>query len=159
MVFCSFAFLGCQQDDATKIIGLWKLLRFEVQDSSGNWEPYRWNDGGTGYLMYDGHGHVAIHISPKGYHRFQLPKEEASDSMSAAELRGVLDTLMLNYNYIARYAIDQDKKEITHLRISHSRPEDWGKTVVRKYQFVGPDTLLLFPVEGSKKRKLTWLRD
>jgi len=153
-----FSCIACRQPSDNQLSGLWELKTFEVQDSTGEWGEYPWNKGGTGYLLYDDAGHAALHITPKNYQNLVMPSSTSIDSIDNDSLKSAYASMALNYNYVATYTIDHKKHIISHTRLSHSRPEDWGKTVEREFQFVGQDTLLMFPVEGFAKRRLTWVR-
>ena len=43
---------------------MYKLHSIEVQDSAGVYH-HEWASDGTGYIIYDGLGHMAVHITPK----------------------------------------------------------------------------------------------
>lgn len=151
--------ISCHKKEETDALkGFWKLNAFEVQDSLGQWLEYGWNKGGTGYLLYDGAGYAAIHLTPKDYEKFDWNGAQSIDSMSVNELKESLKMLSGNYNYMASYTVDTIRKIVRHTRLSHSRPQDWGKTVERRYELIGADTLLLFPKEGNAPRRLTWIK-
>ncbi|MFT4523152.1 MAG: hypothetical protein ACI8ZN_002104 [Bacteroidia bacterium] len=137
--------------------GMWALSAFEYYDSTGTWKPYAWNEGGTGYLVYDGIEHGALHITPKDYANFVEPLMSYTwkDSLM---IDSVLAYYKSNYNYMARYEIDSVHRIISHTRLSHSWSKDWGKTVQRRFAFTGKDSLWLFPMEGEKPRRLLWVR-
>ena len=50
--------------------GMYKLVIIEYQDSAGRWQEESWVRGGDSYIAYDGLGHVAVQITPKGYKDF-----------------------------------------------------------------------------------------
>jgi Lipocalin-like domain len=155
-MYLRYEFMLTKKTNAS-IAGLWKLIAFEVMDSNETWSVYPWNAGGTGYLLYDEDGNAALHITPKDYQNYDWPGSKNIDSMDLDKLKATLSTIASNYNYMAHYELDTTEKIVRHTRLSHSRPNDWGKTVERRYEFKGNDTLLLFPVEG-KPRRLTWIR-
>lgn len=65
----AFAF-SCSNDKLTNptITGLWKLEIMKVRDTTTNtWSDYK--GGMDGYLLYDGTGHVALHLYEKGYEK------------------------------------------------------------------------------------------
>jgi hypothetical protein len=142
----------------TPFHGLWKLHVFEYQDSTGVWKEYWWNKGGDSYIMYDGLGHMAVHITPEGYQDFDVksPKKPV-DSLNMDELRYDLKAYSSSYVYMANCNILEDEQVIEHQRISHTYPFDWGVTVQRKFRFEG-DTLFLSPVEGKFPRRLKWVK-
>ena len=154
--------LGCQQpsspSDEELLRGMWKLSKFEVLHDAG-WITFPWNAGGTGYLIYDGRGHGSLHITPAGYSELRWPENDSLEKWTIHELREAFIDLRKNYNYMASYQLDTANKIITHTRLSHSRPEDWGVSVQRRYELHGSDSLWLFPLEGDHPRRLLWIRE
>ena len=59
-----------QRDRNGILAGMYKLYRIQVQDSAGIWQE-EWASDGTGYIIYDGKGHMGVHITPKGYKNFK----------------------------------------------------------------------------------------
>lgn len=157
IVFC-LLFIGCSPDaPKSKVTGLWQLHIMEQQDSTGQWHEY--NDGLQGMLLYDGQGHAALHLLPKDYADTDINfigtiDLDYSDSVSHEELRHKAQS----YVYIARYEVVESEGIIKHTRLTASNPDDWGKTVDRKYSFSG-DTLVLQPVEEDlADLRLKWVR-
>ena len=57
---------------------MYKLYIAENADSNGVWHEDPWTKGGTGYIVYDGIGHMAVHITRQGYNDYKwLPEEES----------------------------------------------------------------------------------
>ena len=57
-----------------QLAGMYKLYNIQVQDSAGGWHD-EWASDGTGYILYDGKGHMAVQITPKAvsYTHLTLP--------------------------------------------------------------------------------------
>ncbi len=111
---------------------MYKLQSVEVQDSAGIYhhDP---SSGGTGYIVYDGKGHMAVHIIPKEYEEYKwvLPENESlypekvkekMDSMSVDELKAALGEFVSNYVYVANYSVSDSANIIMHDRLSHTIP-------------------------------------
>ncbi len=150
-------FLGCskQIEPTTQpLTGLWSLHIMEQQDSTlGDWKP--WKGGMQGFLLYDGNGNMALHLMTKGYQDFDLVFPNFTENIPEKALKHLTNS----YVYFANYTIDTTSHIVTHQRISHSNPDDWGKTVQRRFSFNG-DTLVLAPVEKSNSGlRLKWLRE
>ena len=63
-------------DKRSRLAGMYKLYISENIDSNGIWHEDPWTKGGTGYIVYDGMGHMAVHITRQGYNNYQwLPEE------------------------------------------------------------------------------------
>src|SRR6188474_1653534 len=89
-----------RSNDNSRLAGMYKLYIAENADSNGVWHEDPWTKGGTGYIVYDGIGHMAVHITRQGYNDFKwLPEEESLrpqridqklDSMSTEELKAAV---------------------------------------------------------------------
>ena len=44
---------------------MYKLYIIENKDSSDVWRQQEWGKGGEGYIVYDGKGHMGVHITSK----------------------------------------------------------------------------------------------
>ncbi|MDX1350254.1 MAG: lipocalin-like domain-containing protein [Putridiphycobacter sp.] len=133
--------------------GLWQLQTMEIIDSLNEWQE--WRNGMQGYLLYDGKGHMALHLIPKGYEDTDLIFPNFTDTISIAALKYITN----NYNYFGTYDIDTAQQIVTHTRISHSNPKDWHTSVKRHFSFNG-DTLVVKPVEKENARlRLKWLKE
>lgn len=148
-----------------QLSGMYKLLIIENKDSSGVWREQEWSKDGDGYIVYDGKGHMAVQITPKGYKDFKWLDEETSinservkehtDSMSVDELKAAVREFVSNYVYFADYTIEDTADVIQHHRISSTIPAIWGTTVRRAFTFSG-DTLILRILNGN--RRLKWIK-
>jgi hypothetical protein len=138
--------------------GLWKLYIIEYQDSSGDWQEHAWNKGGDSYILYDGLGHMAVQITPKGYKNMSVKYPKANiDDLTIDELRADLKTYSSNYVYTANCVILDEEQIIEHHRLSHTYPYDWGVVAQRRFEFKG-DTLILMPVEPQNPLRLKWIK-
>jgi hypothetical protein len=154
-----------QQKKEKLLSGMYKLYITENQDENGVWHEDPWTKGGTGYIVYDGLGHMAVQITPEGYSNFKwLPASESiiaekvaakTDSMSVDELKAAVREFISSYVYIANYSIEDTADIVQHHRISSSIPDIWGTTVRRSFHFSG-DTLILQILDGN--RRLKWIK-
>ncbi len=148
-----------------QLTGMYKLYISENQDSSGAWHEDHWTKRGTGYIVYDGMGHMAVHITREGYQDFDWMDEEESlntqrvnekiDQLSVDELKAAVKEFSSSYVYIADYVIEDSADIVQHHRISSSMPAIWGTTVRRAFSFSG-DTLILRILNGN--RRLKWIK-
>ena len=146
------------------LAGMYKLFRIEVQDSTGQWHD-EWASDGTGYIIYDGIGHMAVQITPKGYEQFNTLSEDESidpgklktkiDSMPAEQLKASLEEFISNYAYTGNYSVSDSVDIVTHYRLTHTIPSAWNTTVQRRFIFKG-DTLELY--NDVDKRRLKWIK-
>lgn len=135
-----------------EITGLWKLVSMKIKDAeTGIWSHYR--GGMQGYLLYDGHKNMTIHLTDLGYEKTDLRFPNFSETISVAALKH----LTKSYYYIGEYKILNDSI-VQHTRISHSNPGDWGKVVQRQYTW-NKDTLIITPTERKLANlELKWVR-
>ncbi len=141
-----------QSKPTDPIKGLWTLFSMEKKSDDGSWED--WNGGMQGYLLYDGTDNMALHLSTKDFHDYDNEYANFSDTISIEDLKHITNT----YYYMGKYNYDYDEGLVTHQRISHSNPKDWGKKVERRFSFSG-DTLIIVPVEESNSSlKLKWIQ-
>ena len=144
---------------------MYKLFTIESQDSTGSWIKSGWANGGESYILYDGLGHMAVQITPKGYSDFKWLNEEQAlddkilkaqiDSMTVTELKAAVAEFSSNYVYVANYSIDDKADIITHQRLTSTIPAIWGTDVKRKFSFSGDTLILINPVVN---RRLLWIR-
>lgn len=145
--------------------GMYKLYIAENADSNGVWHEDPWTKGGTGYIVYDGMGHMAVHITRQGYNDFNwLPEEESLrpervnkklDSMSTEELKMAVRAFSSSYVYAGNYTIEDTIDVVKHHRISTSIHSPLGSTVRRAFAFSG-DTITLRVLNGN--RRLKWIK-
>lgn len=136
-----------------KITGLWKLESMKVRDTVSNtWSHYK--GGMDGYLLYDETGHVALHLYEKGYEKSELDFPNFNDSIPIEALKHITKS----YYYIGNYQVSEKDSIVSHFKLSHSNPSEFGLTAERRFYFNG-DTLIMQPVERkNSKLKLKWLK-
>jgi len=168
LLFIMAAFFACVDSSKSKnkqLAGMYKLYSIEVQDSMGKYH-HEWASDGTGYIIYDGQGHMAVHITPKMYQNYKWALSEnetlypekvkaAMDSMSVDQLKTALQEFISNYVYVATYSVSDTAGYVVHNRLSHTIPSSWNTTVTRRFIFHG-DTLELH--NDADKRRLIWIK-
>lgn len=169
VILLSLLFSACtnnkQSGKDSQLAGMYKLHIAENLDSNGVWQEDPWTKDGKGYIVYDGFGHMAVQITPRGYKDYEWMTEKESiisdrvkekiDSMSVDELKEAVKEFSSSYVYIANYNIEDTSDIVQHHRISSSIPAVWGTTVRRAFSFSG-DTLILRILNGN--RRLKWIR-
>ena len=148
-----------------QLAGMYKLYIAENADSNGVWQEDPWTKGGTGYIVYDGIGHMAVQITRQGYNDFKwLPEEESLrperiyqklDSMSTEELKAAVRAFSSGYFYAGDYTVEDTIDVVNHHRISTSIHSPVGSTVRRAFTFSG-DTIILRVLNGN--RRLKWIK-
>ena len=169
LLFIIAAFSGCIDKSTSsakkQLAGMYKLYSIEVQDSTGKYN-HEWASDGTGYIIYDGLGHMVVHITPKTYKEYKWVLSEnetlypekvkaALDSMTVDELKTALQEFVSNYVYVANYSLSDTAGFVVHNRLSHTIPSCWNTTVTRRFIFHG-DTLELH--NDVDKRRLIWIK-
>lgn len=154
VVFLTSLF-ACQNNSLkpNKLEGLWKLESMKVRDTSTNtWSDYK--GGMDGYLLYDRNKHVALHLYEKGYENDRIKFPNFNDSISLEALKHITKS----YYYMGNYKVSEKDSIVSHYKLSHSNPSEFGLTAERWFFFSG-DTLVMQPVERkNSKLKLKWLK-
>jgi hypothetical protein len=154
-----------KKDKRELLTGMYKLIIAENMDSLGVWREDPWSKGGTGYILYDGLGHMAVHITREGYKDYKwlnrtdallLEKIEARlDSMSVDELKAAVREFAGSYAYAANYTMEDTADIVVHHRLTASIPAEWETIAPRSFTFSG-DTVILRVLDGN--RRLKWLK-
>ena len=142
----------------TKFTGMWKLVKYESVDSStGKWYDTPSRIGYSGYIMYDGKGHMGVQLLPPGYK--ELNMTNSIDSLNSDELQRIVHLYSRSFEYFANCNINIADSSIEHHRVSSNNPKEWGTTLIRKFDFRG-DTLILTAKEliGGLKTRLRWVK-
>jgi len=145
-----------QQNSDSKFQGMWKLDKIEAFDSlSSEWKYYETDTYTNGYILYDGLGHMGVHLTPKGYEDFEPNKN--IDSLDIKGLKDLVTFYKSNFVYFADYKIIDSS--IAHYRLSATNPVNWGTTLTRDFEFRN-DTLILTAHENikGKKLRLRWIK-
>ena len=135
---------------------MWRLDKFESFDSLANsWTDDSTRSGWAGYILYDGQGHMAVHLIPKGYKDFDTKKN--IDSLEHDELKELAKFYKSNFVYFANYNVNGTI--IDHNRLTATEPENWGTILTRDFVIKG-DTLLLTAREniGAQQLRLRWIK-
>jgi lipocalin-like protein len=123
---------------ARQFIGMWRLVSAPTPARGQN--P-------TGFIVYDKSGNMAAQIMPDRprpkFGAAQPTPEEAKEAL-------------IGYTaYFGTYTVDAGAKTVTHYRTGNINPGA-AATVVRRFEFVGDDRVILRPVENENV--LIWER-
>jgi hypothetical protein len=135
---------------------MWKLDKYEALNSkTDSWTLDSARIGNQGLIIYDGHGHMGVHLTPVGYS--QVNTNVNLDSLNREDLLKLVKFYQSNYVYFANYQITNNT--INHNRLTATNPNAWGTTLVRDFEFKN-DTLILTPHEliDGKKLRLRWVK-
>ena len=158
-IFMFLLFSSCrhkEQMNESKFSGMWRLDKIEsLENASGKWLYDSSYTGWTGYIIYDGQGHMGVQITPKGYKDFDANKNP--DSLNNEGLKELVKFYKSNWVYFADYKITN--YTIEHKRLSATEPNNWGTVLTRDFEFRN-DTLILTAHEivGGKKSRLCWVK-
>ncbi len=129
-------------EESKRFIGTWRL----VSIATGT-VPHNRGGRPTGVLYYDDKGYMAVQIMPSRprstWSRGGPTPDEAKDAVSGYTA------------YFGTYVVDEKQGVVVHQRTGNIRPGAFGK-LVRRYQFLSDDRLLLQPVES--RSRLIWER-
>jgi len=139
----------------SKFAGMWKLDKYESLDTAtGKWYDTPSRIGYTGYILYDGIGHVGVQLLPPGFNN--IDTNTNLDSTDNQELRKLLKLQFNSFSYFA-VCTTKEGNQIDHHRLSSNNPKELGTTITRMFEFKG-DTLVLTAKEtiGGLKTRLRW---
>lgn len=141
---------------SSKFHGMFRLDKFEAFDSLTNtWTDDTTRIGWNGYILYDGQGHMGVHLTPKGYKDFNTTRN--IDSLNHDELIALTKFYKSNFVYFSDYTLTDSTVE--HKRLSATEPQNWGKSLIRNFEF-NQDTLILTAHEiiAGQKLRLRWIK-
>lgn len=141
-----------------KFTGMWKLDKYESFDSaSGIWQNMESRNGYTGYIIYDGMGHVGVQLIPPGLKNFDSNKN--IDSLNKKELKQTLQLYLSSFDYFGNCKVIPNQNLIEHHKLSSNHPEELGTTISRHFEFKS-DTLILTASEliNGHKTRLRWVK-
>ena len=156
LMLIAFACTSNEPKNDLRFHGMWKLDIIESYDSiSGTWTHYQTDRLHNGYILYDGKGHMAVHLTSKGYKDFDL-----SDNMDSLDMEGLKERLKFyetNFVYFADY--ETKDNVIYHNRLSATDPKNWGTVLTRDFEFKN-DTLILSARESidANRLRLRWVK-
>ena len=129
----------CQKKNNTasdQFHGMWKMDKHEILDSAtGRWLLDSTRIGITGYVIYDGKGHM-------GVQQLKAPGDSSENNIDIV--------------YFCTYTINESEKFVAHTKLT-STFDDVGTTVKRGFEFIG-DTLILTPHEAEGAIRIRWIR-
>ena len=151
LVVMSITRLGCDSasgqtaDDAAKrFVGMWRLVSITT---SGQVNPDR-GPHPTGFIVYDRSGNMAVQIMPDRNRPKYAGAQPTPEEAKAA---------LIGYTaYFGTYMVNVQAGTVTHYRKGNINPGAITD-VVRRYEFVGDNRVILNPVENPAN-KLTWER-
>jgi hypothetical protein len=145
ILFCLAATSAAPPPDdlSKKFVGAWRLVAIE-----GN-PPGRPNvyDNPTGLIIYDPSGQVSAQIALKADRKPFAPFTKGLLSATTEEKAAAFDTYLA---YFGTYTVDAKAGTVTHHLQKHLIPGRDGTNIVRWFDFLGDDRLLLTPMEDGK---------
>jgi hypothetical protein len=134
-------------DIQKRMIGNWRLVKFENFDESGTARDAGYE---SGRIMYDAAGHMAAQLMRVNRKPLSQPSTEAE---RAAAYTGYTA-------YYGRYTIDAAATKVTH-HVEGATNPNWPKTDLVRYYAFSPEGHLLLSIRNAQGRvtgTLTWQR-
>jgi len=140
--------------------GRWKFIAVERR-IDGKWITDSWMQGGIGYLIYNAKGHMALHITTKGYEETEIIWDQDSLKYSSWPIFELIieETglyTLSNHVFTGNYSVSGDT--LTHERVTHSNPAYFNHTIQRRYNIYS-DTLTIYPPVVNSKVRVRWIRN
>jgi len=146
-------------DSLSQFKGMWRLDKYEAFDSAtGKWLNAPKRIGYSGYILYDGSGHVGVQLMPPKFEK--LNYSNSTDSLNIDQLKELTNIQSKCFFYFANCDILSGQNIIEHHIQSSNHPEEIGTTVKRNFEF-RDDTLILTASEliGGSKTRLRWIKN
>jgi hypothetical protein len=141
-------------NDATKLVGVWRLVSFERHLPNGTVE-YPAGKDAIGRLTYDPGKRVSAQVMQRGRPVGAFEGPRLSASATADDLR----RLIAGYTaYYGTYDIDGDASVVTHHVEASLNPNGVGRDLKRQYAFEG-NRLVLTEENAGVRIRLVWDRE
>ena len=163
-LICGIALLaaGIAQAAGTSahdLIGTWRLLRVEVEDSGGAKPDPFYNSVASGLLIYDASGWVSVQIAGTPRPKVDAPAARPAAAPDAARLKATLvDTY---YAYFGTWEFDPVTSTVTHQVKTSLYPGEEGARYTQQVQVVGQRMIFSRTREtaaGKSVQKKIWER-
>jgi YD repeat-containing protein len=135
-------------DVLKRLVGHYKLVRFENFDAAGNARSGNYDEG---RIMYDAAGNMSAQLMRAGRKRLGSPSTEQERALAYS---GFLA-------YYGRYTIDPSTSKVTHHVEGSTNPNWVGTDLIRYYEFSADNARLMLSLrnaEGTVTGTLTWER-
>ena len=129
--------------DAKRLVGTWQLVSYLTHG-----QPRSVGQRPTGLIHYDNTGHMSVQIMPDRTRPGWVDRDPTLDEAKAA---------VIGYTaYFGNYSVNDAESTVTHHRLGRLNGGG-ADDVIRRYQFVGDNRLILTPVT-NRATHLIWER-
>ena len=140
--------------------GRWKYNTVE-RKTDNKWTTDLWMKDGTGYLIYNNKGHMAMHITPEGYSDTKIIWNRDSLGFSTWPLFELMQEetgvySLSNFVFTGNYMTSGDT--LVHERLSHGNPQYFNHRIERRYK-IDSDTLFIYPHIPNPFVRVVWIRN
>ena len=151
---CAAAPPVADKPSSVPLVGTWRLLNIVAVRSNGEHVASRFGESPTGYIHYDGTGHMAVQIMANPWPRFANP-----DKPTPQELEAVFNRYVA---YAGTYDFDAVERAVTHHVQMSVDPDDVGQDFRRTVEIEGDRVTLSvahYPLNGEQVvLRLQWQR-
>ena len=132
---------------APSVVGSWRLAEWTVQGGAPRCSE---EEGGpSGQIIYSTNGYMSAQVGCENMELEPLDETGGQEAIRQWSRR--------HFSYYGTYVIDTDAQTVTHHVMGSSSPVWVGSERVRRFNFDGPDRIILTPVESGAR--LVWLRN
>lgn len=133
-----------------RLVGTWRLVKFEARDSSGK-QQYPLGEDVSGQLIYDAAGNMSAHVMRND--RLAFAADDPARGTDA-EVRAAFDS---HASYFGTYEIDEASAAVTHHVKGAWYPNWIGKDQLRYFKFDGSHLVLSSPPTLSDGESLEYV--
>jgi hypothetical protein len=154
------AYPGASTAERKKFIGVWKLISGVSTDEVTGEVRYPWGKNPVGRLSYDEIGRVFAQLmNPDRRSVGGAANRGAAAAIATASAEDMRDMLTGFNSYFGTFDVDEPSRTVIHHLQSALIPSWVGTDQRRKYEFSGPDRLVILNTASQAAYRLVWHRE
>jgi hypothetical protein len=143
-----------------KFIGVWKLISGVSKDEVTGEIRYPWGKNPVGRLSYDEAGRMFAQLMNPGRRAVGGLANRGSAAAIATASADDMREMLTGFNaYFGTFDVDEPSRTVIHHLQSALIPSWVGSDQRRKYEFSGPDQLIILNTASQAAYRLVWQRE
>ena len=143
-----------------KFIGVWNLMSGVSRDEVTGEVRYPWGKNPVGRLLYEESGRMFAQLMNPGRRSVGgLSNRGAAAAIATASADDMREMLTGFNAYFGTFEVDESSRTVIHHLQSALIPSWVGTDQRRKYEFSGPDELVILNTASQAVYRLVWHRE